>query len=78
MLVQVFRRFMSVVTGITAPYYVCDFAGIFFSSGCKVVEFLPHLSKLLYQLAESVLLSDGKYLRRSTSIQEDFNIVLSK
>ncbi|XP_027038917.1 condensin-2 complex subunit G2-like [Pocillopora damicornis] len=26
--------------------------------GCKAVEFLPHLSKLLYQLAESVLLSD--------------------
>ena len=70
MLVQVFRRFMSVVTARTAPYYVCDFQA-FFSSGYKAVEFLPHLSKLLYQLAESVLLSDGKYLRRSTSSQKD-------
>ncbi|XP_022782675.1 condensin-2 complex subunit G2-like [Stylophora pistillata] len=26
--------------------------------GCKAVEFLPHLSKLLYQLAHSLLLSD--------------------
>ena len=47
----------------------------FFSSGCKAVEFLPHLSKLLYQLAQSVLLTDGKYLQviisLSTLSQED-------
>lgn len=46
----------------------------FFSSG-KAVEFLPHLSKLLYQLAQSVLLTDGKYLQviifLSTLSQED-------